>query len=80
VLSNSGTKCRTGTVRLEPIPTKPNENIPSRPGIDIAGHDLIVSDPKNETRERLASLKGGLAHKDRRHNLLSTENINKSLT
>ncbi len=46
MLSNSGTKPPTGTVRLEPIPTKRNEKIPSPPGIDIVGRDLIVSHPK----------------------------------
>ncbi len=32
-----------------------NENIASRPGIDIAVGDLIVSHPKKGTRERRAS-------------------------
>jgi len=51
MLSNLGIKRRTVTVRLEPIPTKQNENIAaSRSGIDIAGGDLIVSHPKKGTR------------------------------
>ena len=56
MLSNLGIKRRTVTVRLEAMPTKQNENIAaSRPGIDIAVGDLIVSHPKIGTRERRAS-------------------------
>jgi len=51
MLSNSGTKRPTGTVRLEPIPAKQDEKIPSPAGIDIAGRDLIVSHPNNGIRE-----------------------------
>ena len=80
-MSNSGIEHRTGTVRLEPIPTKQNENIASRPAIDIAGCDLIVNYPKKGTRERRASeMEGGYLRVGGtiREGLL-TEDINKVL-